>query len=106
MQSITEQHFEYIIQMIMITGANFEKVVLDWGILEPDMVFDNITSALACAVLCGRLKWTTFNVLTRSGHFVCQMSKRKGSCMERSEAFVNPGSRMYQNKVKVFVYNK
>jgi hypothetical protein len=88
----------------MAVSERISKRLCLTGEFWNQMVYDNVTSALACAVvLCRRLKWTTFGVLTRSGHFLCQMSKKKGSSMERSEAFVNPGSRMHQNKVKGFL---
>jgi hypothetical protein len=69
--------------MTMTTGgisANFEKVVFDWGILEPDMVYDNISSALACAVLCGRLKVDNISSSDEKRAF-CLSDKRKEGLM-------------------------
>jgi hypothetical protein len=82
----------------------FEKVLLSRAILDPDRGQLDVISLLACAIFCNRQGCSTINVLLDDTQPVCQMSKKKASCMETKETVVNPGSRMYQTKVSCF-YN-
>jgi hypothetical protein len=79
--------------------VQLEKSVFDWGLLHPDLGNENVRSVLCCAILCcSQPKCSTINVIPEETHFLCQKSRRKATCMEKDEAFVNPGSRMYQKK--------
>jgi hypothetical protein len=84
-----------------VCNAKFEKVVFDWTLSRPDLGYQDVISLLACAILCNRRDCSTINILPDDAQFVCQMSKRKASSMEKEEAFPNAGSRIYQKKVKL-----
>jgi hypothetical protein len=73
--------------------------VLDWSIIKPDLGFQYVQSYLACAILCWQEKCITINIMPDDSVYGCQMSMKKGSCMEKEEAFEYPGSRMFQKKV-------
>jgi hypothetical protein len=90
----TDHHNEY-----------FKMIIYDWGILYTDLGRTYLISLLACAVLCGQLKCSTFVVLPEVALFICQMSKKKGTCMEKEEAFGHNGARMYQKTVKILHLN-
>jgi hypothetical protein len=83
-------------------NENFQKVIFDWGILQPDLGVQRVVSILGCAILCSQ-KCLTVSVLPDLSLFICQMNKRKGTCMEKEEAVRYPASRMYQKKVRIFV---
>ncbi|XP_064626911.1 uncharacterized protein LOC135487286 isoform X2 [Lineus longissimus] len=85
-------------------GVCFEHLVKNWAILEPDIGCQDIVSFLACAILCSQQSCTTMNLLPMDSVLICQMSKRKGTCMEKEEAFVNQGAHMYQRKVDMHNY--
>ncbi|XP_064637295.1 uncharacterized protein LOC135493702 [Lineus longissimus] len=76
----------------------FVNVIIDWYILKPDLRSQSVNSVLVCAFMCHQQKCTTFNVLLDDNHIICQMSKRKGTCMEKTDASPYPGFRMYQVK--------
>jgi hypothetical protein len=78
---------------------NFKSIVSDWRILEPDIDSQDIISVLACAILCCHLKCSTVVIVPMATSLMCQMSTKKGSCMEKKEAIGHPGSQMYQKKV-------
>jgi hypothetical protein len=87
-------------QMASITHQEiFEKFVSDWSILNPDLCFQRVISVLACAILCCQKKCLAINILPNDVYYLCQLSKKKGSSMEKNEAFTFPGTRMYQRKV-------
>jgi hypothetical protein len=77
----------------------FKEVVSNWGILRPDLWYQVANSIFSCAIFCANLKCSTFY------HFICQLSKKKGLCMEKQEVFGNPGSRMFQRKVSTMGIN-
>jgi hypothetical protein len=79
----------------------FKNVVSDWCISEPDIGFQVVTSILACAFLCIQHDCSTIDVLPEVARFVCQMSKKKATSMEKKEAFECPGSQIYQRKVNI-----
>jgi hypothetical protein len=84
----------------MFYNSKFEKVIFDWAILNPDQYFP-VISLLACAIHCQRQrKCITFVILSDKA-VDCQISKKKGSCMEKEEAITSSGSRMYEKKVFV-----
>jgi hypothetical protein len=83
----------------------FRKVVSNWGILRPELGYQAVKSILSCAILCANLKCSTLNILPDEEGFICQMNKKKGSCMEKKEVFGNPGSRMFQRKVSTMGIN-
>jgi hypothetical protein len=85
--------------------AKFERFVSDWGILQPDIGNADVISLLACAVLCHRSNCTTVGILMMDAAVVCQMSNKKGTCMEKEEAFHLPGNRIYQKKVFTSSYS-
>jgi hypothetical protein len=77
----------------------FSKVVFDWRIRQPDLGYQFTTSLLACAIMCRiRHKCSTV-VIVPDVKTICEMSERKGTCMEKEEASRFSGSRMYQKKV-------
>ncbi|XP_064632905.1 uncharacterized protein LOC135491150 [Lineus longissimus] len=78
----------------------FAKVVFGWTIKEPDLGSDVVSSLLACVVLCQHLKnCTTVSIFPdHAASLGCQMSKRKGTCMEKEEAVSHPGAKTYQRK--------
>ncbi|XP_064637234.1 uncharacterized protein LOC135493670 [Lineus longissimus] len=76
----------------------FVNVIIDWYILKPDLRSQSVKSVLVCAFVCHQQKCTTFNVLLDDNHIICQMSKRKGTCMEKTDASPYPGFRMFQVK--------
>ncbi|XP_064652271.1 uncharacterized protein LOC135502970 [Lineus longissimus] len=75
----------------------FESVAFNWALSLPDFSDQHTTSILACAVLCSQLICSTVNMLEDEKR-VCQLSKKKGKCMERDEAFRHASARMYQKK--------
>jgi hypothetical protein len=77
----------------------YKNVIFDWGILEPDLGYQYVLSVFACAILCLQKKCSTFNVVSDIRLPVCQMASKKGTCMEKEDAFRQPGSRMYQKRV-------
>jgi hypothetical protein len=79
----------------------FEQVMLSWAFSNPDLGLQGISSVLACTVLCSQLECATVNVQPEHAGASCQMSKKKGTCMEKEETYRSPGSRMYQRKVTV-----
>jgi hypothetical protein len=83
--------------------AKFEKVVSDRALLKPDLGYQDVISRLTCAILCNIhvRDCSTISVLPDDTQLLCQMSKRRASSMEKKEAFVNPGSRIYQKKVNL-----
>jgi hypothetical protein len=82
----------------------FKDVVSNWGILQPELGSQAVNSILSCAVLCANLKCSTLNLLPDEEFFICQMNKKKASCMEKQEVFGYPGSRMFQKKVIAYVF--
>jgi hypothetical protein len=91
----------HIIKMdIFYDHHNFKKVIFDWMIQQPDQGYQYVTSLLACAILCGRYPHcTTICVKPIDTHILCQMSTRRGTCLEKEEAYNYLGSLMYQKKV-------
>ena len=83
----------------MVNHISFKKVVFNWVILRPELGCQPVDSILMCAVLCANLKCTTMNFLQNEQPFICQMNKKKASCMTKREVFREPGSRMFQKKV-------
>jgi hypothetical protein len=78
---------------------NYLRVIFDWSILNPDL-FQPAISVMICAVYCHQLRsCLTFGVMMKDAKNICQMSKRKATCMEKRDAFRYPGSRIYQKKV-------
>jgi hypothetical protein len=77
----------------------FERIGFDWILSEPDLGQQNVTSNLACAIICSTWKCVALDVLPMGVGVECQMSNRKGSCMERKDGLLCPGSRIYQKKV-------
>jgi hypothetical protein len=95
-------------QSIVLKSLYFEKVIFDWSILQPDLGLQLTTSIFVCAILCMQRSCATFNAqrtpfMKNDSSEVnlgrCQMSKTKGTCMEKEEVYHHPGSRMYQLKV-------
>jgi hypothetical protein len=82
-------------------NACFKNVVANWCISEPDKGFQVVASVLACAFLCSQQDCTTVDVLPEVVGIICQLSKRKATCMEKKEVFRCPGSRIYQRKVNI-----
>jgi hypothetical protein len=80
-------------------NAYFKEAVWNWGIIQPDLGCQAVNSILSCAILCANYKCSTFNFLPDEEHFICQMNKKKATCMEKQEVFGYPGSRMFQRKV-------
>ncbi|XP_064646908.1 uncharacterized protein LOC135499854 isoform X2 [Lineus longissimus] len=82
-----------------ITFQKLGKVVNDIAILHPDIGSRDVISLLACAIMCIKPNCSTINVLEDDERFVCQMSKKKGTCMEKEEEVcAYPSARMYERK--------
>jgi hypothetical protein len=80
--------------------------VFNWGFLLSDASDENVSSIFACAFLCSQLKyWTTLSFLPEAVNFVCQMSKKKVSCMEKKEAIYLASAEMYQKKKFLDLFN-
>jgi hypothetical protein len=89
--------------MTSINQYYLESFVLDWSILKPELGFQYVKSYLACAIMCWQEKCGAINIFPDDTIYGCQMSKRKGRCMEREEVFEHTGSRMFQKKVILII---
>jgi len=79
----------------------FKFVVEDKCVSQPDLG-NNLTSVslIECATLCllrqGCLMW---NLWPQDNTNICQLSKKKGTCMEQEEVFSEEGCHMFEKKV-------
>jgi hypothetical protein len=85
------------------TNLYLKTVVLNWGILQPDLGYQYVRSVLACASKC-TLNCITVSIVPKVALLVCQMSTKKGSCLEKEDAFMKSGSRMYQKRVNICTF--
>ncbi|XP_064652167.1 uncharacterized protein LOC135502909 [Lineus longissimus] len=68
-------------------------------IIQPDLGNKVVISHVLCAVLCVMMDGcTVINLWAEEDVFVCQRSKRKGTCMEKGEVYDENGIRMFQAK--------
>jgi hypothetical protein len=81
--------------------AIYYLLIRDRYLLQPDLSDIPVQSVLGCIVNCLLMEKAivTFNVWSRNYDFSCQCSKRKATCMEKEEADVIEGCRMFQKKV-------
>jgi hypothetical protein len=83
----------------------FQKVILNWAIAKPGVVYDDVVSLLACAILCHKHDCQTINILPDITLSICQLNQKKGTCMQKEEVFELSGSRMYEHKVSAVLSN-
>jgi hypothetical protein len=76
----------------------------DLALTTPDLGYQHAISNLACAILCCQMNCSRFGSLSNGTGLICQMSQKKGSCMDKDETFSYPGSQIYQKKVLLNVY--
>jgi hypothetical protein len=89
--------------MMMKNGNRvFKRLINNLIILQPDLGSQFVLSFLECAFLCGSQDaCSTLIAYPQNDGFNCQLSIRKGSCMERKETTELEGSRIYQHKVRL-----
>jgi hypothetical protein len=82
------------------TLCTFKIIIDNRNIIKPDME-TIVESSIDCCAECGRSpKCSTINF--RNYDRMCQLSNKKGTCMESDEARTVRGYRMYQKQVDFF----
>jgi hypothetical protein len=83
--------------MTVIKYYFFEMLVENQWIRQPDSGITKESSHLGCVMAC--FYWrecTTVNVLRERGVYVCQISRKKAVCMEKTEVKPRNGAHMFQ----------
>ena len=85
-------------------NAKFHSLIIDVSLVKPDVELVAAASLLNCAMFCLlELGCTTINFCLIVGpvtsNNICQLSRRKGACMEEEEVYGKSGCRLFQQKV-------
>jgi hypothetical protein len=85
---------------LIVKDQCYKQLLIDKEVLNPDLGNVPVMSILDCAVICTTVRaCTTFNMKPRGRGYDCQLSNKKGTCMERYEARKNKGWRMFERRV-------
>ena len=81
-------------------AVSFERLLTDKAMIKPDLWTMVIASSIECATICLLVpECSTMNMVPLVDGYNCQLSRKWGACMEKEEAYTNPGCSMYQKKV-------
>lgn len=79
---------------------HFKRLIIDREIVEPLFQNNNRDSFFECFFLClMTISCATVNSLPRYGKMICQISLKKGTCMEKEEVKTTMGYQMHQLQV-------
>jgi hypothetical protein len=83
------------------THLHYKRLIDDRVIVQPTAVNHNLRSRCECALVSFIMaNCTTINFLGHGGSHVCQVSNKKGSCMEKEEIINEEGYRMFEIMVR------
>jgi hypothetical protein len=83
-----------------MVSTGFRKFVDGKLLVNPDVGEVNSVSQIECAMVCILVKdCTTFNLMSLTDRYRCQINRGKGRCMESSAVVDQPGCRMFQREV-------
>jgi hypothetical protein len=83
-----------------------KAISLKWLINDREIVVPlfercSLRSHSECVLVClFIINCTTFNMLVNDKESICQVSQKKGSCMEKTDVLVRSGYSMFQHKVR------
>ena len=83
-------------------GATYLNLVQGKYIAHPDLGSVVFFLSLECLIFCLQSGGcTTVNICQSEIGIVCQLSKRKGTCLEKEEVSARRGCSLYQRKVRM-----
>ena len=84
---------------------SLQRTIVDKTLIKPDLWTMKIVSSIECAVLCFLVpQCSTVNLVPLVNGKKCQLSRERSICMEKEEAYTNPGSSIYEKKVCIIYY--
>jgi hypothetical protein len=91
-------------RLITERASTFTFLVKNKVIIQPDLGTWLVVSHLKCAILCVLSNGcTVISMWAEDDVFICQSSKRKGTCMEKKEVYDENNITMFQNKVRTVI---
>jgi hypothetical protein len=83
-------------------AVTYTRIADDAELIHPDSGNVKVTMILECALLCILSSCTTVNICQDGARYRCQLSRKKGVCMEKEEAKTGMGCRLFQKKVRTW----
>jgi hypothetical protein len=86
--------------------VTYRRIADDKELNHPDSGNVKVTLLLECAFVCLLSRsCTTVNICRNGARYTCQLSRKKGMCMEKEEAKTGTGCRLFQQKVRTWEWN-